>query len=237
MSLPTVDQDYLLEFLVWLLDTHSPTGFTEKATAYVEKALSAFPEVQLTRTTKGALLAILPGEREDAPRAISAHTDTLGAMVKEIKPSGRLLLTRIGGIIWNSVETEGCSVYTADGKMYRGSILFHKASGHVYGSEVVDGKREDATMEMRLDVRTSNADETRALGIAVGDFVSFDPRVEVNNGFIRSRFLDDKACGDRGDDAGRCTRYRSQNGARDGSNNWQGDRTSTTANNGACDCP
>ena len=33
-----------------------------------------------------------------------------------------------------------------------------------------------------------------ALGIGVGDFVAFDPRVEMSNGFIRSRFLDDKAC-------------------------------------------
>jgi putative aminopeptidase FrvX len=49
-------------------------------------------------------------------------------------------------------------------------------------------------MEVRLDAKTSSADETRALGIEVGDFVAFDPRVEINNGFIRSRHLDDKAC-------------------------------------------
>jgi len=30
--------------------------------------------------------------------------------------------------------------------------------------------------------------------VQVGDFVAFDPRVEVTNGFVRSRFLDDKAC-------------------------------------------
>ena len=49
-------------------------------------------------------------------------------------------------------------------------------------------------MEVRLDVRTTSEKETRALGINVGDCVAFDPRVEVTNGFIRSRFLDDKAC-------------------------------------------
>jgi putative aminopeptidase FrvX len=36
--------------------------------------------------------------------------------------------------------------------------------------------------------------ETLELGIGVGDFVAFDPRVEVNAGFVRSRHLDDKAC-------------------------------------------
>jgi putative aminopeptidase FrvX len=50
-------------------------------------------------------------------------------------------------------------------------------------------------MEVRLDERTTRQEETRLLGIDVGDFVYFDPRVEVSeSGFIRSRFLDDKAC-------------------------------------------
>jgi len=194
MNLPEIDQTYLQDFLVSLLDIPSPTGLTEEAIRYLEKSLSQFQGVQLQRTNKGALLVTLPGERDDAPRAISAHVDTLGAMVKEVKANGRLQLTRIGGLIWNSVETEGCTVFAADGRRVRGSLLLNKASGHVYGAEVVDSKREDSSMEIRLDARTTSAEETRALGIEVGDFVAFDTRVELNNGFIRSRFLDDKAC-------------------------------------------
>jgi len=48
-------------------------------------------------------------------------------------------------------------------------------------------------MEIRLDARTLSAKETRELGIKVGDFVAFDPRVVLTDGFIRSRHLDDKA--------------------------------------------
>jgi putative aminopeptidase FrvX len=47
---------------------------------------------------------------------------------------------------------------------------------------------------VRLDERTTSADETSKVGIEVGNFVAFDPRVEVTNGFVRSRHLDDKAC-------------------------------------------
>ncbi len=194
MTLPPINQDYMINFLVGLLDTPSPTGFTEQAVAYVEKALADFPEVEVRRTSKNALLAILPGQRDDAPRAISAHVDTLGAMVKEIKPNGRLRVTNIGGLIWNSMECEGCNVYTASGKVVRGSLMLNKSAGHVYGKEVIETMRSDSTLEIRLDERTSNPEETRALGIEVGDFVVFDPRVEIVNGFIRSRFLDDKAC-------------------------------------------
>ena len=194
MTLPAIDKEYLINVLTGLLDTPSPTGFTEQAIAYVEKALAVFPEVQTKRTPKGALLALLPGEREDAPRAISAHVDTLGAMVKEIKPNGRLTITRIGGLILNTVETEGCTVLAASGKTYRGSFLLSKASGHVYGKETSEQKREENSMEVRLDARTTSDEETRALGIEVGDYIAFDPRVELHNGFLRSRFLDDKAC-------------------------------------------
>jgi putative aminopeptidase FrvX len=126
--------------------------------------------------------------------ALTAHADTLGAVVKEIKPSGRLKLSRIGGIQWNTVETEGVWVFTTKGEKIRGSVLIDTASGHVYGAAAGETPRNDDHMEVRLDARTTSEKETRELGINVGDCVAFDPRVEVTDGFIRSRFLDDKAC-------------------------------------------
>jgi putative aminopeptidase FrvX len=92
------------------------------------------------------------------------------------------------------VEGEGCTIFTRAGKRIRGSILVTAASMHVYGDRLADTPRKQDNMEVRLDERVINADETRALGISVGDFVSFDPRVELTNGFVRSRHLDDKAC-------------------------------------------
>ncbi len=192
--LPPIDQTQMLDFLSGLLNIPSPTGFTEKAIAYTEQALSGFPFLSLSRTRKGALIAIWPGEHTDAPRGITAHVDTLGAMVKEIKDTGRLKLTRIGGFPWNTVEGEGCKVFTRAGDEIRGALLLTKASVHVYGSDVGDTKRDDESVEVRLDARTNSDEETRALGIDVGDFVAFDPRVEITNGFVRSRHLDDKAC-------------------------------------------
>jgi putative aminopeptidase FrvX len=194
MSLPTIDTTYMLSFLTGLLNTPSPTGYSHRAIAFTEQALAAFPELKLAHTRKGALIAEWPGQVTSAPRAVTAHADTLGAMVKEIKSSGRLKLTAIGGVTWNTVEGEGCTVFTAKGETERGAILYEKASAHVYGRDLNEGKRDNENMEVRLDARTSSEEETRALGIEVGDFVAFDPRVEVVNGFVRSRHLDDKAC-------------------------------------------
>ena len=84
MTLPAIDTGFMLDFLVELLNTPSPTGYTQAAIDLVETTLSQFPELSLRRTRKGALLATWPGVQSDAPRALTAHVDTLGAMVKEI---------------------------------------------------------------------------------------------------------------------------------------------------------
>jgi len=192
--LPSTDTKFLLDFLTGLLNTPSPTGFTDAAITYVEKTLELFSNIVITRTRKGALVATMAGDRDDAPRGLTAHVDTLGAMVKEIKSNGRLKLSKIGGFPWNTVEGEGCAVFTNNGIQIRGSLLLSQASVHVYGSKVSENNRDDDNMEVRLDERTTSEEDTKALGIQVGDYIAFDPRVEVTNGFIRSRHLDDKAC-------------------------------------------
>lgn len=194
MSLPPIDENYFTSFLVDLLDIPSPTGFAEPAIDFVEKELSKYKQLQLSRTRKGALLAKWEVKSKEAPVALTAHVDTLGAVVKEIKSNGRLRLSRVGGIQWPSVETEGVWIFTAKGEKIRGSVLIDTASGHIFSGAGGETPRSDAHMEVRLDARTTSEQETRGLGINIGDCVAFDPRVEVTNGFIRSRFLDDKAC-------------------------------------------
>ncbi len=194
-QIPAINSDYLINFLRDLLNTPSPTGFADQAIDLSAAALAEFPMLELSRTRKGALVARWPGINNDAPRALTAHADTLGAMVKEIKRNGRLKMSKIGGFAWTTVEGEGCTVFTNKNGPMRGSILLDKASSHIFGTQVVnDVRRDDEHMEIRLDARTSCKRETEALGVQVGDFVAFDPRVEIVNGFVRSRHLDDKAC-------------------------------------------
>jgi putative aminopeptidase FrvX len=194
-TIPEIDKDFMLKFLADLLNTPSPTGFAHRAIELTEKTLSEFASLKIRRTRKGSLVAEWPGQHSDSPRALTAHADTLGAMVKEIKSNGRLKISHIGGFAWNTIEGEGCTVFTSSGGAVRGSILFTEASSHVHSTKVVnETKRDDENMEVRLDDFTTTPAETRALGIQVGDFIAFDPRVEITNGFVRSRHLDDKAC-------------------------------------------
>lgn len=191
MDWASVSND-VLTWLVQILKTPSPTGHTDEVIRLLEQeaaALGYAPE----RTRKGALLVRIPGADESRRRFLTAHVDTLGGMVKEILANGRLRVHRIGGYAWNTVEGEYCSILTGDGRTVTGTILLHNTSVHV-NREVGNTKRTDDNMEIVLDARVKNADEVRALGIEVGDFVAWDPRVEqTETGYIKSRHLDDKA--------------------------------------------
>lgn len=175
-----------------LTNTPSPTGYTKKIMQVMAKIFDEIG-VPYTRTNKGALIVTLKGKNDERHRLLTAHTDTLGAMVKEVKSSGRLSLSMIGGFNWNAVEGEYCTIHTASGEEIRGTILMHETSVHVYrGAGSLP--RDEKHIEVRVDAKVKNADDTRALGIEVGDFISFDNRFEqTDTGFIKTRHLDDKA--------------------------------------------
>jgi putative aminopeptidase FrvX len=195
MSKLKIQLDPMIDFLARLLERPSPTGYTVEAITFIEDSFRALKikDLQIERTTKGALRLFWKGELDGTTRGVTAHTDTLGLMVKEIKGSGRLKVTTLGGFPGNLVEGEGVTVRTFDDRRYRGTVLLSNPSVHV-NENLRTTERRIENMEIRLDARTHSAAETRALGIDIGDFIFLDPRVEVTDtGFIRSRHLDDKA--------------------------------------------
>lgn len=188
-----VDMIYAIDRLVEILKTPSPTGNTKAAMDIIKKEFDDL-KVKTHQTKKGALIATIEGENDRIHKTLSAHIDTLGAMVKEIKGNGRLKITQIGGYSWNTVEGEYCVVEASNGRKYSGTIVTTKASTHIHGGETSKLERNENSMEIRLDEKIGTAEEIKKLGISVGDFVFLDPRTTVTeSGFIKSRHLDDKA--------------------------------------------
>lgn len=181
--------DFAWEQAAALLAIDSPSGFTGRAAQWVKQAfenLGFSAEI----TGKGGVLACLGGEGEGL--LLEAHTDTLGGMVSRIKSDGRLELTPIGGMRAENGEAENVTVYTREGKTVEGTFQLCNASVHVNGS-YGEAKREYGGMEVVLDENVTTAEETRKLGIEVGDYVCFDPRTRrTASGYLKSRFLDDK---------------------------------------------
>ena len=192
MTILHIDLDYLADTLEKLLSIPSPTSYTDNIVRHCGQELDRLG-VPFEVTRRGAIRAVLRGKKRRPARAIAAHLDTLGAQVKQIKDNGRLAVVPVGS--WSARFAEGarCTIFTEQGS-YRGTILPLKASGHTYGEEVDEQPCGWEYVEVRVDARSSNADEARKLGIDVGDIISIDPQPEfLENGFICSRHLDDKA--------------------------------------------
>ena len=195
----TIDTPYLLHTLEHLISTPSPVGNTSRGLDLVTQLLCQHNwngGIDVRRSPKGVLTATIAGHAHTAPRAITAHIDTIGSMVKEIKSNGRLKLAQLGSFDWSAIENENVTVETADGTTFTGTVLYVNPSYHVHTpDDRIDQKPRSAdSMEVRLDARVGSKTDTHNLGIEIGDFVHFEPRFEIADGFIKSRFLDDKAC-------------------------------------------
>ncbi len=183
--------NFAVEKTVELLAIDSPTGYTDAAEEYVRREFEALG-FTAKRTVKGGVLIDLGGEDANDALLLEAHADTLGGMVAEIKGDGRLRIVNLGGMNANNAEAENCRVVTKFDGIYEGTLQLINASLHVNGA-YNDTKRSFDTVEVVLDEPVASAEDTRKLGISVGDFVCFEPRTRVTkSGYIKSRFLDDK---------------------------------------------
>ena len=183
--------DYAVDQAVRLLGTDSPTGYTADAERLL---LEIFRELGYApvRTVKGGILVDLGGRDSENGLLLEAHCDTLGAMVAEIKGSGRLRVVSLGGLPAVMANTENCRVVTKFDGIYEGAFQLCNASSHVNG-ELRKTVPDYDNCEVVLDEVVSSDEDVKKLGIGVGDIVCFDPRTRVTEkGYIKSRFLDDK---------------------------------------------
>ena len=134
------------------LNIDSVGGDTKTIREHIWKELETLG-VERHRTKKGLVYATLRGKNDSEHRVVTAHVDTLGAMVKEILPNGRLRLSPVGGFAWGSVEGENLRVYTADGTVITGTLLPDHASVHIYSDEVRNDVRDEDTVSVRLDAK------------------------------------------------------------------------------------
>lgn len=182
---------FILDELKKLMEIDSPSGYTRTAADYLVQRYTelGYPA---SLTTKGGVLVDMGGEDAEDAILLEAHLDTLGGIVSEILPNGRLRISPLGGLNANNTEAENCRIITHFGKTYTGTLQLANASIHVHDT-YNDTKRSFSGMEVLIDEPVSSREETESLGIDNGDIVCFDPRTTITeSGYIKSRFLDDK---------------------------------------------
>jgi putative aminopeptidase FrvX len=185
--------EQIKEYLQNILTIPSPSGYTTKIMNYIKQELDKL-NISYITTNKGAVIATIKGKDDNYQKTLSAHVDTLGAMVTGIKGNGRLALTQLGGYMMTSVEGENVIIETVEGKSFEGTIQTIKPSVHISGGDARELKRVPENYEVVLDEKVFSKEDVEKLGINVGDFICFDTRTRfTESGYIKSRHLDDKA--------------------------------------------
>ncbi|HQD91983.1 MAG TPA: M42 family metallopeptidase [Bacilli bacterium] len=182
--------NFILEQAKKILDIDSPSGYTDKAIEYLENFCKD-NNLSYEKNKKGNLIVTIPG-KTNYVIGLSAHVDTLGAIVRSINGDGTLRFSVIGGPLLPTLDGEYCKIYTRDNKVYTGTFLSNAPSAHVHES-ARSLTRDEKNMHIRIDAITKSKQDTLALGIETGNFIAIDPKTTITQeGFIKSRFLDDK---------------------------------------------
>lgn len=185
------DKTYVLDIASKLLSIDSPSGYTQHAISFLQEEAKklGYPT---SRNEKGNLFIHVEGLHHDRTIGVSAHTDTLGLMVRSIKADGKLAVTDVGGPILPTLDGEYCIIHTREGKTYSGTILSTSPAAHVYPDASTLARDLDH-LEVRIDEIVESKEDVQKLGINNGDFIAYDPKVQITkSGFVKSRFLDDK---------------------------------------------
>lgn len=186
------DEKYCVEIFKRLLEVDSTTGQYEKIQKLICQILDE-EGFSYTTLRKGGVIAEFGGKKE--PIAVTAHLDDIGLMVRHINSDGTLNVCPVGGLYPFYCVTENVNIHTRDGKVYTGSICRIPNSIHVTEEELRGAMPDFRTnVCVVLDEDVKNPKDVRKLGIETGDFIGLDPRFRMNNGYIKSRFVDDKAC-------------------------------------------
>lgn len=187
-----IDGDYLFRTMERFIATPSPVSFYELTTPLLKEYAEELG-FQTFEDERHSFYFSLEGEDTSRTVMVGAHMDTLGYMTRSITEEGAIKLKGLGGVQNHSLEHEKAYLYTRDLKCYTGYIVPIHHSTHVF-SDARTMERDIDNMRFVLDEEVRSAEDVRKLGIEVGDIIAPEPRFEaMENGRIRSRFLDDKA--------------------------------------------
>ena len=175
-----------------LMAIDSTTGFFVDMDNYLlaEAKRMGIPAVQLN---KGGVRFDMGGDGN--PVTIAAHVDAIGLMVRQINADGTLSVIKIGGVHPYYALDWNCRIHARNGKIYTGTVRRKNPSVHLMSASEKETPMDlDTNLVLLLDEDVHCRADVEALGITCGDQVAIETRYqETEKGFIKSRYLDDKA--------------------------------------------
>lgn len=179
-----INKEYIFGVAKDILKCNSPSGFCFDVMGKIKDIAVGFGYA-FEETVKGGGIITIQGESNEKTVALSAHVDTLGAMVRSITSKGTLKFTVVGGPTLPTLDGEYCTIRTREGKEYTGTFLCNSPSSHVY-EDAASKERKAENMEIRIDEVVRSKQDVLDLGIGVGDYIFIDPKTTITeSGFLK----------------------------------------------------
>lgn len=184
-------RESLFDYCRRIFAVDSPSGYTASVMSLIRQIAEELG-YSFALTRKGCAVITIEGRSAEKTVGLSAHVDTLGAMVRSVTSDGQLKFTPVGGPLLPTLDGEYCKIRTRSGETYTGTILSLSPAAHVY-DDSRSRPRDADNMAVRIDEKVKTAEDVKALGIEAGDYIFLDPKTTVTpSGFLKSRFIDDK---------------------------------------------
>ncbi len=177
-------RDASYDFLKRLLSTPGPSGYEEAAAKVWRQEASGFAEVRGDRMGNSFATIGAGG----SPRVMLAgHIDEIGLMVTHIDDKGLLRFTGVGG--WDPQVLVGQRVRLSTREGELAGVIGKKA---IHVMEAEERKKVSEIKSLWIDIGAKDADEAKEM-VRVGDVGVIDQNlVELPNGRIASRSLDNR---------------------------------------------
>jgi endoglucanase len=168
-----------------LLSAPGPSGYEQAPAAVFREAAAAFAEV--THDTVGSTIARVAGTGDGPSVAVVGHIDEIGLIVHHVDDDGFLWFTGVGG--WDPIVLIGqrIEIATRDGVV---AGVIGRKPPHLLRED--DRKKAPELRQMHIDIGARDGDEARSL-VRIGDVavITGEP-VELPNGRLVSRAMDNR---------------------------------------------
>src|SRR5437588_5779663 len=174
------------ELLARLLRTPGPSGHESDPARVWREACSAFAQ-EVGGDELGSSFARVPGTGDGPRLAIVGHIDEIGLHVTHVDDSGYLHFGQVGG--WDPVVLIGQRVLL---ETRGGTIPGVIARKPIHLLKDEDRKKVPELKELHIDIGAEDGDEAREL-VRIGDVAVIDAGpLELRNGRVVARALDNR---------------------------------------------
>jgi putative aminopeptidase FrvX len=172
------------DLLMQLLSAPGPSGHEEEPARIWREAASAFAEV--SSDTLGSSFARVRAEEGAPTLAFVGHIDEIGVVITNIEENGLLSFTPVGGISADTLAGQRLELMTRDGR-----IPAAVGRKRLQPEQLRDRPRIELT-DLHIDIGATSREEAEAL-VRVGDpGLWIGPAVELPNGRLLSKALDNR---------------------------------------------